>query len=193
MLKRPDGGRLPIRCIVNVWNQRYLPCAPSRRREHLYSESGQTVWQHWCGWPRPVWSPNGSQITYWDAQARLWVMTPDGQVRWPLVEPGEAVKYAAWSPDGSRLALRMRDRIMILTSTSLPQTSAAVVPTSDPEARASEYKDTWLCFNVEVLRVGLPMECPAALPCLCPGQIKTRLVSPTLLLKKPPWRRLWPR
>lgn len=49
---------------------------------------------------------------------------------------------------------------MILTSTSLPQTSAAVVPTSDPEARASEYKDTWLCFNVEVLRVGLPMECP---------------------------------
>jgi len=36
------------------------------------------------------------------------------------------------------------------TPASLPQPSPTAVPTSTPEARASEYRDTWLCFAVEV-------------------------------------------
>lgn len=36
------------------------------------------------------------------------------------------------------------------TVTSVPQPSATAVLTSGPEARASEYKDTWLCFTVKV-------------------------------------------
>jgi hypothetical protein len=36
------------------------------------------------------------------------------------------------------------------TPTSVPQPSPTAVPTLTPEGRASEYKDTWLCFAVEV-------------------------------------------
>ena len=39
---------------------------------------------------------------------------------------------------------------VIATLTSVPQPSATAVLTSGPEARTSEYKDTWLCFAVEV-------------------------------------------
>ncbi len=36
------------------------------------------------------------------------------------------------------------------TPTSVPQPSVTAVPTPTPEGHASEYKDTWLCFAVEV-------------------------------------------
>lgn len=69
----------------------------------------------WCGWPRPVWSPDGAWIVYWDTQARLWIMSSDGQLRDSLVEPGVVVQEVAWSSDSGLLALRTEDRITILT------------------------------------------------------------------------------
>jgi Tol biopolymer transport system component len=69
----------------------------------------------WCGWPRPVWSPDGAWIVYWDAQARLWITSSDGQLRDSLVEPGVVVQEVAWSSDSGLLALRMDERIAILT------------------------------------------------------------------------------
>ena len=39
---------------------------------------------------------------------------------------------------------------VIATPTPMPQPSATAVPSPTPEERASEYRDTWLCFAVEV-------------------------------------------
>ncbi len=76
------------------------------------------AWPLGCGWPRPVWSPDGAWIVYWDAQARLWIMSPDGQRRDSLVEPGVVVQEVAWSSDSGLLALRTADRITILEHVS---------------------------------------------------------------------------
>lgn len=67
-----------------------------------------------CGWPRPVWSPDGKWIVYWDAQARLGMISPDGQKRVSLSGLSKVVQEVAWSPDSSLLALRVEDRIVIL-------------------------------------------------------------------------------
>ena len=66
-----------------------------------------------CGWPRPLWSPDGSLVLYWDAQAQLWAMTSEGGAGQPLAEPGD-VKYALWSRDGNYLALRTSEQVIVM-------------------------------------------------------------------------------
>jgi hypothetical protein len=66
----------------------------------------------WCA-TRPVWSPDGAQLVYWDTQGRVWVTTADGQRRWLLEAEGGG--YAVtWSPDGEWLALGLEEKLLLL-------------------------------------------------------------------------------
>jgi len=58
----------------------------------------------------PAWSPDGTQIAYWNGGA-LWVMASDGSDQHAIASPSaiadEAAWAPAWSPDGTRIvALR---------------------------------------------------------------------------------------
>ncbi len=66
-----------------------------------------------CGARRPVWSPNGAELVYWDTQGRVWAITSDGRRRWLLGAEG-GVYAVAWSPDGNWLALSLEEEILIL-------------------------------------------------------------------------------
>ncbi len=67
----------------------------------------------WCGWPRPVWSPDSEQLVYWDADGNLWIMREDGTGQRQLTQ-GLEVKEVAWSPDGSLLAIATAGRLVII-------------------------------------------------------------------------------
>lgn len=66
-----------------------------------------------CGPRRPVWSPDGAQLVYWDTQGRVWATTADGRRQW-LLEAGGGVYAVAWSPDGAWLALSLEEKILLL-------------------------------------------------------------------------------
>jgi CubicO group peptidase (beta-lactamase class C family) len=64
----------------------------------------------------PIWSPDGARIAFVSGQGdvrsfgetgELWAMDPDGSRRERLLD--RPVGYLAWSPDGRRIALELRD------------------------------------------------------------------------------------
>jgi Tol biopolymer transport system component len=74
----------------------------------------------------PAWSPDGTQIAYWNGGA-LWVMASDGSDQHPIASPSEIADEAAWapawSPDGTRIvALRFDEN----PSGSLPLMNVVV-------------------------------------------------------------------
>ena len=61
-----------------------------------------------CGLPRPLWSPDGLSLVYWDAEGKTWLW--DGETSTPLPQ----ARYGEWSADGAWLALRGETEITIL-------------------------------------------------------------------------------
>ncbi len=66
----------------------------------------------WCA-TRPVWSPDGAQLVYWDTQGRVWATTVDGRRQW-LLGAGGGVYAVTWSPDGEWLALGLEEKLLLL-------------------------------------------------------------------------------
>ncbi|MGH2544627.1 MAG: hypothetical protein ACRDIB_17680 [Ardenticatenaceae bacterium] len=63
----------------------------------------------WCGTPRPVWSPDSSQLVYGDAEGRLWLLTAEGQqLRLPTSQ------HVAWSQDSKWLAIRTVEEVVVV-------------------------------------------------------------------------------
>lgn len=62
---------------------------------------------------RPVWSPDGEHLAYWNHRGDLWVMAADGGTRWRLTE-NLTVYRVLWSPGGDKLALTSSDRIWVI-------------------------------------------------------------------------------
>jgi len=65
------------------------------------------------GGHRPVWSPDGEQLAYWDTGGNLWIMRADGAGQRQLTQ-GLEVEEVAWSPDGNLLAIATADRLLII-------------------------------------------------------------------------------
>lgn len=62
-----------------------------------------------CGTPRPLWSPDGAQFVFWDADGQAWLYNTDGKLVQLL-----SAQQVAWSPDSLRLAVQSEDNISIL-------------------------------------------------------------------------------
>ena len=62
---------------------------------------------------RPVWSPDGEQVVYWDSNRDLWVMTADGKEQWRLTQ-NLPVYRAIWSPDSGKLAFTASDYVWVV-------------------------------------------------------------------------------
>lgn len=65
------------------------------------------------GGHRPVWSPDGEQLVYWDANGNLRIMRADGTGQRQLTQGLEVIEVA-WSPDGNLLAIATADRLLII-------------------------------------------------------------------------------
>jgi len=70
------------------------------------------------GGHRPVWSPDGEQLVYWDANGNLRIIQADGTGQRQLTQ-GLEVKEVAWSPDGSMLAIATANRLLIIQRPSI--------------------------------------------------------------------------
>ena len=73
---------------------------------------------YFFGGHRPVWSPDGEQLVYWDADGNLWIVRADGTKQQQLTR-GLEVKEVAWSPDGSMLAIATANRLLIIQRPSI--------------------------------------------------------------------------
>ena len=62
---------------------------------------------------RPVWSPDGELLVYWDDEGDVRLGSAEGQSRLCLTQRLEIVQVL-WSPDGNQLALRSLDQVWII-------------------------------------------------------------------------------
>jgi len=69
--------------------------------------------QFFFGGYRPVWSPDGEQLVYWDANGNLRIMRADGTGQRQLTQGLEVIEVA-WSPGGNMLAIATADQIWII-------------------------------------------------------------------------------
>jgi Tol biopolymer transport system component len=93
---------------------------PSTQEVKALASLGQAIsMQVLLGYPfffggyRPVWSPDGELLAYWDANGNLWIMRADGTGQRQLTQ-GLEVKEVAWSPDGCMLAIATANRLLII-------------------------------------------------------------------------------
>lgn len=74
---------------------------------------------------------------------------------------------------------------VIATPTSVPQPSATAVPTPTPEGRASEYKDTCLCFAVEVPTGWTSDGVPGGFASFWPETAQSRFIISNVSIEEP--------
>jgi CubicO group peptidase (beta-lactamase class C family) len=93
----------------------------------------------------PIWSPDGARIAFVWGQGdvggfgetgELWAIHPDGSGREQLLD--RPVGYLAWSPDGTRIALELRDDeghigVLDLVTGDLADLGPGHVPTWSPD------------------------------------------------------------
>jgi Tol biopolymer transport system component len=84
----------------------------------------------------PDWAPDGTRILYIGGDNRLYVINADGTGRQRIgkVRP---IRSARWSPDGTRIALSMRDAVWIINAdgTGLHRITPGVYPEWTPDGR----------------------------------------------------------
>jgi hypothetical protein len=61
-----------------------------------------------CGLPRPLWSPDGTQLVYWDAEGKTWLWDGKTSIALP------SSRYGAWSLNSTWLALRGESELFLM-------------------------------------------------------------------------------
>jgi Tol biopolymer transport system component len=82
----------------------------------------------------PRWSPDGSAIAYFSSRGGpldVWTIRPDASGNRQITVGGGGV--AAWSPDGTRLAVAYPERSMIVQAAPPGEGDPAMEPLADPD------------------------------------------------------------